>query len=141
MITRSKRARNKRKAAAADLRTVAKQLLQALAFLARPDVDIIDCDLKPENVMLETLECKGVKLIDFGSACKSNEKTYTYIQSRFYRSPEVILGLSYSVAIDMWSLGCMLVELYTGEPLFAGSDGVNMIHRFVAVSLQQRRVL
>ncbi len=116
------------------VRNVAKQLLQALAYLARPDVDIIHCDLKPENVMIETLERSKVKLIDFGSACKSCEKTYTYIQSRFYRSPEVILGLPYSVAIDMWSLGCVLVELYTGEPLFAGSDEVNMIHRFVAVS-------
>jgi len=117
------------------VRSFAKRLLQALAYLARPDVDIIHCDLKPENVMLENPKRSGVKLIDFGSACKSSEKSYTYIQSRFYRSPEVILGLPYSVAIDMWSLGCMLVEMYTGEPLFAGSDEVNMVHRFVAVSL------
>ena len=39
---------------------------------------------------------------------------YTYIQSRFYRSPEVILGLPYSMPIDMWSFGCILAELYTG---------------------------
>jgi len=115
------------------VRSFAKRLLQALAYLARPDVDIIHCDLKPENVMLENPKRSGVKLIDFGSACKSSEKSYTYIQSRFYRSPEVILGLPYSVAIDMWSLGCMLVEMYTGEPLFAGSDEVNMVHRFVAI--------
>ena len=67
----------------------AEQLLQALAYLARPDVDIIHCDLKPENVMLENPMRNGIKLIDFGSACKSSEKSYTYIQSRFYRSPEV----------------------------------------------------
>lgn len=47
---------------------------------------------------------------------------YTYIQSRFYRSPEVILGLSYSMAIDMWSLGCILAELYTGYPIFPGEN-------------------
>lgn len=47
---------------------------------------------------------------------------YTYIQSRFYRSPEVILGMDYSVAIDMWSVGCILAELYTGYPLFAGEN-------------------
>lgn len=47
-------------------------------------------------------------------------KAYSYIQSRFYRSPEVILGMGYSCAIDVWSLGCILVELFVGEPLFAG---------------------
>lgn len=47
---------------------------------------------------------------------------YTYIQSRFYRSPEVILGLNYHMAIDMWSLGCILAELYTGYPIFPGEN-------------------
>lgn len=47
---------------------------------------------------------------------------YTYIQSRFYRSPEVILGMTYGMAIDMWSLGCILAELYTGYPLFPGEN-------------------
>ena len=47
---------------------------------------------------------------------------YTYIQSRFYRSPEVILGMDYSMAIDMWSLGCILAELYTGFPIFPGEN-------------------
>lgn len=52
---------------------------------------------------------------------------YTYIQSRFYRSPEVILGHPYSMAIDMWSLGCILGELYTGYPLFPGESEVEQI--------------
>lgn len=47
---------------------------------------------------------------------------YTYIQSRFYRSPEVILGMNYHTAIDMWSLGCILAELYTGYPIFPGEN-------------------
>lgn len=47
---------------------------------------------------------------------------YTYIQSRFYRSPEVILCLNYHMAIDMWSLGCILAELYTGYPIFPGEN-------------------
>ena len=47
---------------------------------------------------------------------------YTYIQSRFYRSPEVILGSPYGVEIDMWSFGCILAELYTGYPLFPGEN-------------------
>ena len=49
-------------------------------------------------------------------------KVYTYIQSRFYRSPEVILGMTYGMAIDMWSVGCILAELYTGYPLFPGEN-------------------
>jgi dual specificity tyrosine-phosphorylation-regulated kinase 2/3/4 len=61
-------------------------------------------------------------VIDFGSSCFENEKVYTYIQSRFYRSPEVILGMSYGMPIDMWSLGCILAELYTGYPIFPGEN-------------------
>ena len=53
---------------------------------------------------------------------------YQYIQSRFYRSPEVLLGIPYDLAIDMWSLGCILVEMHTGEPLFAGSNEVGKHH-------------
>ena len=52
---------------------------------------------------------------------------YTYIQSRFYRSPEVILGHPYNMAIDMWSLGCIMAELYTGYPLFAGENEVEQL--------------
>ena len=52
---------------------------------------------------------------------------YTYIQSRFYRSPEVILGLTYSMPIDMWSFGCILAELYTGYPLFPGENEVEQL--------------
>ena len=47
---------------------------------------------------------------------------YTYIQSRFYRAPEVILGARYGMPIDMWSLGCILAELLTGYPLLPGED-------------------
>jgi dual specificity tyrosine-phosphorylation-regulated kinase 2/3/4 len=61
-----------------------------------------------------------IKVIDFGSSCYQDEKIYTYVQSRFYRSPEIILGVPYSTAIDMWSLGCILAELHTGYPLFPG---------------------
>ncbi len=61
-----------------------------------------------------------IKVIDFGSSCMTDERVYTYIQSRFYRAPEVILGLQYGTAIDMWSFGCILAELYTGYPLFPG---------------------
>ena len=53
---------------------------------------------------------------------------FQYIQSRFYRSPEVLLGIPYDLAIDVWSLGCILVEMHTGEPLFSGKDEVSFLH-------------
>jgi serine/threonine protein kinase len=66
-------------------------------------------------------------VIDFGSSCFEDERVYTYIQSRFYRSPEVILGVPYDTAIDMWSFGCILAELYTGYPLFPGENEVEQL--------------
>ena len=56
--------------------------------------------------------------------CALSFQIYQYIQSRFYRSPEVLLGIPYDMSIDMWSLGCILVEMHTGEPIFAGSNEV-----------------
>jgi len=61
-----------------------------------------------------------IKLIDFGSACFEGRTAHTYIQSRFYRSPEVLVGLPYDSAIDMWSLGCVAAELYLGLPILPG---------------------
>ena len=58
---------------------------------------------------------------------------YQYIQSRFYRSPEVLLGIPYDLAIDMWSLGCILVEMHTGEPLFSGANEVDQMNKIVEV--------
>ena len=113
------------------IRKFAKQILRSLTFLARPDVDIIHCDLKPENILLRHPKRSGVKVIDFGSSCRSNKRMYSYIQSRFYRSPEVMLGLPYSVAIDIWSLGCILAEMHTGEPLFSGSDQFDQMQKIV----------
>jgi serine/threonine protein kinase len=77
------------------------------------------------------LETPSVKVIDLGSACHENQTVYTYIQSRFYRSPEVLLGLPYTTSIDMWSLGCIAAELFLGLPLFPGSSEFNQISRIV----------
>jgi len=82
----------------------------------------VHCDLKPENIMLKQPNKSGIKVIDYGSGCMHNERIYTYIQSRFYRAPEIILGIPYTSAIDMWSFGCILAELYTGFPLFPGES-------------------
>ncbi|KAI9222352.1 kinase-like domain-containing protein [Blastocladiella britannica] len=102
------------------IRRFAIQILNCLSLLW--EHEIIHCDLKPENVLLRASNKSNIKVIDFGSSCPLSDKAYTYIQSRFYRSPEVILGASYDMAIDMWSLGCILVELYTGYPIFPGEN-------------------
>ncbi|KAI9760371.1 MAG: hypothetical protein M1840_002553 [Geoglossum simile] len=102
------------------IRRFTKQLLSSLVLLKGHRV--IHCDLKPENVLLAHPVHSEIKVIDFGSSCFEHEKVYTYIQSRFYRSPEVILGMAYGLPIDMWSLGCILAELYTGYPIFPGEN-------------------
>ena len=102
------------------IRRFTKQLLNSLVLLKSHKV--IHCDLKPENILLTHPAHSEIKVIDFGSSCLENEKVYTYIQSRFYRSPEVILGMSYGMPIDMWSLGCILAELLTGYPIFPGEN-------------------
>ncbi|KAJ5108347.1 hypothetical protein N7456_005022 [Penicillium angulare] len=102
------------------IRRFTKQMLNSLTLLHAKKV--IHCDLKPENILLVHPLNSEIRVIDFGSSCFENEKVYTYIQSRFYRSPEVILGMSYGMPIDMWSVGCILAELFTGYPIFPGEN-------------------
>ncbi|XP_017962719.2 dual specificity tyrosine-phosphorylation-regulated kinase 2 [Drosophila navojoa] len=102
------------------VRKFAHSLLQCLDALYKNE--IIHCDMKPENVLLKQQGRSGIKVIDFGSSCFESQRVYTYIQSRFYRAPEVILGAKYGRAIDMWSLGCILAELLSGHALFPGEN-------------------
>ncbi|KAI8874968.1 kinase-like protein, partial [Backusella circina FSU 941] len=111
------------------VRVFTAQILDALTVLN--EARIIHCDLKPENILLKNLESPTLKIIDFGSACHEVQTMYTYIQSRFYRSPEVLVGLPYTSAIDMWSLGCIAAELFLGLPLFPGSSEYNQLSRIV----------
>jgi len=83
---------------------------------------IIHGDLKPENILLKHYGRSGIKVIDFGSSCYSEGKLLTYVQSRFYRAPEVILGLHYDTAVDIWSFGCLLAELVLGYPALPGHN-------------------
>ncbi len=69
-----------------------------------------------------------MKLADFGSAKRlvSGAINVSYITSRFYRAPELIFGATdYTHAIDIWSAGCLIAELFLGEPLFQGESGVD----------------
>lgn len=111
------------------VRAITAQLLDALSVLK--DARLIHCDLKPENILLRRNDSTAIKVIDFGSACHERQSVYTYIQSRFYRSPEVILGLPYTSSIDMWSLGCIVAELFLGLPIFPGTSEYNQWYRIV----------
>ena len=114
-------------------RKFAWQILTVLNCLQNHDPPIIHCDLKPENVLLKYNNRSGIRVIDFGSACYANRMMFRYIQSRFYRSPEVILGMEYTTAIDRWSLGCMLVELHCGMPIFDGRSEPQQLQRFIGL--------
>jgi dual specificity tyrosine-phosphorylation-regulated kinase 2/3/4 len=107
------------------VRRFAIQLLYALKYLRENDV--IHCDLKPENILLKDPTKSGIKIIDFGSSCFQDERVYTYIQSRFYRAPEIILGIPYTPSIDMWSFGCIMAEFCIGFPLFPGEDETDQL--------------
>lgn len=102
-----------------------RQLLEGLEFLA--DHHIIHCDMKPENILVSDPEKCQVKIVDFGSGCYERSRLYTYIQSRFYRAPEILLGMPYGPPIDMWSLGAIIPELLMGRPLFHSVDEVDQI--------------
>ncbi|KAI9590669.1 probable serine/threonine-protein kinase dyrk1 [Glossina fuscipes] len=114
-------------------REFAQQLCNALLFLSSPQLNVIHCDLKPENILLCHPKRSAIKVIDFGSSCQLGQRIYQYVQSRFYRSPEVLLGIPYNMAIDMWSLGCVLVEMHTGESLFSGCDEIDQMTKIVEV--------
>lgn len=96
------------------------QILVAMSFMWREQ--IVHCDLKPENILLRYENKTSIKIIDFGSSCFESERIYTYIQSRFYRAPEIILGLPYGRPIDLWSLGCIVCEMQMGYPVFPGES-------------------
>ena len=105
----------------------AVQLLESLQFLH--SFGLIHTDLKIENILLLTdkevtyrsqriPESTRIKLIDFGGSCYDYDKKSSIVNTRQYRAPEVILGVGWSMPSDMWSLGCILGELYLGELLF-----------------------
>ncbi|KAM4609716.1 homeodomain-interacting protein kinase 1 [Polymixia lowei] len=110
------------------IRPVLQQV--ATALLKLKSLGLIHADLKPENIMLvdPLRQPYRVKVIDFGSASHvSKAVCSTYLQSRYYRAPEIILGLPFCEAIDMWSLGCVIAELFLGWPLYPGASEYDQI--------------
>lgn len=108
-----------------ELRSIVTQLLTGLATLNK--LKIIHCDLKPENIMYTNASLNQIKIVDFGSACTDFKSGFKYVQSRFYRSPEIVVGLPYDSAVDMWSLGCIVFELVSGRPLFPAHNELELL--------------
>ena len=107
------------------IRAYAQQLFLGLSLLRK--CQYLHADLKPDNILADESRTK-IKIADLGSASPITENaTAPYLVSRFYRAPEVILGIEYDYSIDMWSTGCTLFELYTGKILFTGRNNNNML--------------
>ncbi len=88
-----------------------QQILEAMDFYK--EQGIIHCDLKPENIMFKISPPTDIKLIDFGSACFEGHGIYQYIQSRFYRAPEILLGISYLFYyVHSYSFQSSLLQLF-----------------------------
>lgn len=110
------------------VKAYAKQLLIALKHIA--SLRIVHADIKPDNILVSE-DFRTIKLCDFGSAFKEtdpdNDPT-PYLQSRFYRAPEILLALEYNRQIDLWSVACCIYELFTGNIMFAGRDNNQMLN-------------
>ncbi|KAK8478853.1 hypothetical protein V6N13_090426 [Hibiscus sabdariffa] len=123
------------------VRELGRQLLECVAFIH--DLQLIHTDLKPENILFvspeyvkipdeQVMSCSAIretcyrrlpkssaiKVIDLGSAVYEHQDHNYIVSTRHYRAPEVILGLGWSYPCDIWSVGCILVELCSGEALF-----------------------
>lgn len=113
------------------LQSITRQCLEALEFLH--GLGIIHCDLKPENILVKSYSRCEIKIIDLGSSCFQTDHLCSYVQSRSYRAPEVILGLPYDQKIDIWSLGCILAELCSGNVLFQNDSLATLLARVVGI--------
>lgn len=107
------------------IRAYAQQIFLGLSLMRR--CNILHADLKPDNLLVNE-QRNLLKVCDLGSASPASENEITpYLVSRFYRAPEIILGIPYDYAIDVWSIGCTLFELYTGKILFTGRNNNQML--------------
>ena len=113
------------------IQAIAKQVLTSLKYIH--SLHLIHCDLKPENILLKCISKAEVKIIDFGSSNFIYDATSSYIQSRSYRAPEVIMGCNYDYKIDIWSLGCILAELYSKTVLFMSDSVHSLLARVIGI--------
>merc|ERR1712179_370781 len=111
------------------VRSYVQQMLLALKIMKK--ANIVHADIKPDNILVNESKLL-LKLADFGSVSHVAENEITpYLVSRFYRAPEVILGMKYDFAIDLWSSGATFYELYTGKIMFPGQTNNHMLKKFM----------
>lgn len=111
------------------VRSYAQQMLLALKIMKKSN--IVHADIKPDNILVNESKLH-LKLCDFGSASHVAEGEITpYLVSRFYRAPEIILGMKYDFAIDLWSTGATIFELYAGKIMFSGQTNNHMLKLFM----------
>ncbi|KAG7154667.1 Serine/threonine-protein kinase PRP4-like 1 [Homarus americanus] len=111
------------------VRSYTHQLFCALKLLRK--CNILHADVKPDNILVNEKKLV-LKLCDFGSASKVTENEITpYLVARFYRAPEIILGMTYDFGIDLWSAACTIYELYTGKIMFPGKTNNQMLKLFM----------
>ena len=111
----------------------AYQMLLSLKYIH--SIGITHRDIKPQNFILDQ-KTNEIKLCDFGSAKKliNGQKSIAYICSRFYRAPELIFGsTNYDNQIDIWSIGCIIVELILGRPLFLGKNSSEQLVEIIKI--------
>jgi len=107
------------------VRAYGRQLFTALKYMER--LGIVHADLKPDNIVVND-KYNLLKVCDFGSACNADDNEITpYLVSRFYRAPEIMMGLQFGCPIDMWAAGLTLFELYTGKIAFMGQSNNQML--------------
>ncbi|QGI69326.1 hypothetical protein CEK26_013283 [Fusarium fujikuroi] len=117
-------------------RAYAYQIFVALAHMRK--CSIIHADLKPDNILVNESH-NVLKICDLGTAIDKTDAATAhmdvtpYLVSRFYRAPEIILGIPYDYAVDMWSIGCTLYEMYTGKILFAGDSNNQMLKAIMEI--------
>lgn len=111
------------------LKRICKQVLIALDYSHTHGV--VHCDLKPENITFASVNDRDIRLIDFGSSCVTGEPHFEYIQSRYYRAPEVILGLPYGPPMDIWSYGLVVAEFVTGDTVFIGDNNRDQMAKYI----------
>tara|TARA_Y100001958_G_C21244379_1_gene573581 strand:- start:2499 stop:3560 length:1062 start_codon:yes stop_codon:yes gene_type:complete len=112
---------------------ITKQIMKGLHFLHNEG--IMHRDIKPDNILISEFNhtkkgrYRNVVICDMGSAKEFRSHPHTaYITTRYYRAPELVLDSSYYTnAIDMWSLGCIIVEMHSKTPLFHGIDNVEIL--------------
>ncbi|CAK6971753.1 dual specificity tyrosine-phosphorylation-regulated kinase 4-like, partial [Scomber scombrus] len=117
-----------------DIRNIVQQL--ATAIYALTAMNLVHTDIKPDNIMLVDHRIRPIqiKLIDFGLAMRKHKIRQGMIaQGLHYRSPEILLGLPFSEAIDVWALGCVMAHMILGFKPFPGWDEYETIRFMVAL--------